>query len=73
MRKKGEDIMNLLRSPNTFKNTADRKIENDQLPKRSCRNNDLRFPPIPENSRANQLIHDFRKLSQFMPYNKDAG
>ncbi len=65
--------MNLLRSPNTVKNTVDRKFKSDRLPNRSCMNNELRFPPIPENSRANQLIHDFRKLNQFMPYNKDAG
>jgi hypothetical protein len=28
-------------------------------------NNELRFLPIPENSRANQLIHYYRRLNQY--------
>jgi len=73
IRKKGEEIMSSLRSPGTSKNLIDRKFKNDRLPKSSSMNNELKFPPIPENSRANQLIHNFRELNQFMPYSKDAG
>jgi hypothetical protein len=62
-----------LKSPDTFKNSIDRKLKNDLLPKRNDINSELKFPPIPENSRANQLILCCRKLNHFMPYNKDVG
>jgi hypothetical protein len=65
--------MNSLRSPDIYKNTADIKSKKYHLTQRSDMNSELRFLPIPENSRANQLIRDFRKLNQFMKYNMAVG
>ena len=65
--------MSFLRSPDIGKNSADRKSNNDHLLQRSDMNNELRFLPVPKNSRANQLILYYRKLNQFMDYNKDVG
>ena len=62
-----------LKSPDTYKNSIDKKFKNDLTPKRNGMNNELKFPPIPENSRANQLILGCRKLDHFMTYNKDVG
>jgi hypothetical protein len=70
--KEGGGIMSSLKSLNTFKISIDRKFNKDLLPKRNGINNKLKFPPIPENSRANQLILGCRKLNQFMPDNKDS-
>jgi hypothetical protein len=65
--------MSFLRSPDIGKNSADWKSNNDHLLQRSDMNNELRFLPLPENSRANQLILYYRKLNQFLEYNKDVG
>ena len=62
-----------LKSPDTFKNSIDRKLKNDLLPNCNDINCELKFLPIPKNSRANQLILGCRKLNHFMPYNKDVG
>jgi hypothetical protein len=63
--------MSLLRSPDIGKSPADWKSKNDHLSQRGDMNNELEFLPIPVNSKANQLIHDFRKLNQFMEYNME--
>lgn len=65
--------MSFLKSPDIGKNSADWKSNNDQVLQRSDMNNELSLLPIPENSRANQLIHYYRKLNQFMEYNKEVG
>ena len=65
--------MSFLGSPDIGKSPADWKSKNDHLAQRGDMNNELEFLPIPENSRANQLIHDFRKLNQFMKYNMVVG
>jgi hypothetical protein len=57
--------MSFLGSPDIGNNSADWKPNNDHLLQMSDMNNELRFPPIPENSRANQLIHYYRKLNQY--------
>jgi len=54
-----------LKSPDTFKNSIDRKLKNDLLPNWNDINCELKFPPIPKNSRTNQLIHGCRKLNQY--------
>jgi hypothetical protein len=57
--------MSFLRSPDIGKKSADSKSNNDHLLQMSDMNNELRFLPIPENSRANQLIHYYRRLNQY--------
>ena len=61
-----------LKSSDTFKKSTYKK-GNDLTPKRNGMKNELEFPLIPENSRANQLILGYRKLNHFMPYNKVTG
>ncbi len=58
--------MSFLRSPDVGKNPADWKSKNDHLAQRGDMNNELEFLPIPVNSKANQLIHDFRRLNKSM-------
>lgn len=63
--------MSFLRSPDIGESAADWKSKNDHLSQRGDMNNELVFLPIPINSKANQLIHDFRKQNQFREYNME--
>ena len=64
--------MNFPRSPEIGKSPADWKSKNDYTAQRGEMNNELEYLPIPINSKANQLIHDFRKLNKFMEDDMEA-
>jgi hypothetical protein len=63
--------MSFLRSPDVGKSPADWKSKNDHLAQRGDMNNELEFLPIPVNSKANQLIHNFRSLDKSVKYSME--
>lgn len=63
--------MSFINPPDTGERPAGWRSKSYHLSQKGGMNNEPEFLPIPINSKANQLIHNFRKLNPFMEYNQE--